>query len=493
MQKESTLKLKASGSGSKVKPEDKHIARASRSLSGLGKNLSKQSKAKKGVSGRGLGKGPTVSMPSMQKSVVKIKFAKNMSAGSWKQHGYYVEREGAQLEGGKGVGFGSQGDEQSVAHTLDKWQKAEDKQVFKLIISPEFGERLDLREHAKKLIVQMEKDLGTKLEWVGIDHHNTDNPHLHLLVRGRDDQGKELVISPDYIKSGARLRSQEIVTNELGYRTGRDAAIARERQIAQHRYTGIDRTLEYKIEQGGKGREISFAIPTSKPLNDEQYEKRMAEIRRCAELEKLGLAKRTGPLTFLLDADLQRKLREIAVVEGRELIVAKNRNRFSDPTIPIAHTDLKNLGDGLTGKLIGVGIDPNSEREYMLIEGVDGRAHFVTPNSKLMNLRGADDAEKRLKDGMIVSLNVAQFTDKEGKVVKYMDVATADTLTDEIAKRAANQPHPDMRFEPRPGSFADKYKQKLDQMQLQQINESVIKMPTKQQKQWGKKQNQNID
>jgi type IV secretory pathway VirD2 relaxase len=44
--------------------------------------------------------------------------------------------------------------------------------------------------------------LGTRLDWVAVDHWNTDNPHVHVLIRGRADDGKDLVISRAYISRG---------------------------------------------------------------------------------------------------------------------------------------------------------------------------------------------------------------------------------------------------------------------------------------------------
>ena len=478
-----------SGKGKGAAREGQQIARAARKLSTLGKGISKVGRGSKGVGGRGLGRAPAASMPRMQKCMAKVRYAKNIPGTSWKQHGYYVEREGAQAEGKKGIGFGNEGDEQSIPKTLDRWQKEGDEQVFKLIISPEFGERMDLRKHAADLIKQMEKDLGTKLEWVAIDHHNTDNPHLHLLVRGRDDKGQKLVISPDYIQAGVRRRSQELATQELGYRTERDAGIALERQVAQHRYTGLDRALEGRLEKTG-GREITFELPDSKPLRDDAYMKRLSEIRRCQELEKLGLATKTGAMTWMIDPELQKKLREVAVVKGREQIVAKNRRNLSDPTLPIAHTDLKAPGDAVAGRLVGVGLDPESEREYMLIEGFDGRAHFVTPNQKLLRMRGDDAGDKQLKDGMYVAFEVKEF-EKDGERIKYLDIKSDQTMSDDIVKRASEHGHAETAYQPRPGSLADKYKQRQQQLQLQQMTESAVKKaPTKQ---WGKGKQHEID
>jgi type IV secretory pathway VirD2 relaxase len=45
-------------------------------------------------------------------------------------------------------------------------------------------------------MAQAERDLGTKLDWVGIDHWNTDN--FHIFVRGKGDDGRDLVIARDY-------------------------------------------------------------------------------------------------------------------------------------------------------------------------------------------------------------------------------------------------------------------------------------------------------
>lgn len=55
-----------------------------------------------------------------------------------------------------------------IAETLDEWQKAKDEHLFKLIISPEFGERMNLQALTKQFVAQMEKDLGTRLEWVAV-------------------------------------------------------------------------------------------------------------------------------------------------------------------------------------------------------------------------------------------------------------------------------------------------------------------------------------
>src|SRR3546814_14569022 len=78
------------------------------------------------------------------------------------------------------------------------------------------------RAFTRDLATQMEADLGSRLDWVAVDHWNTDNPHVHLLVRGVADTGADLVISRDYISRGLRSRAEELVSIELGPRPEND-------------------------------------------------------------------------------------------------------------------------------------------------------------------------------------------------------------------------------------------------------------------------------
>ena len=110
--------------------------------------------------------------------------------------------------------------------------------MWSLIISPEDAERIDLRQHARDLVAGMERDLGTQLEWVAIDHHNTDDEHVHLLIRGVRDDGRDLTLDRDYISRGMRELSRELVERELGPRTEQEYLQTR---AARHRTRIMDR------------------------------------------------------------------------------------------------------------------------------------------------------------------------------------------------------------------------------------------------------------
>ncbi|HEV8590977.1 MAG TPA: hypothetical protein VGQ55_02665, partial [Pyrinomonadaceae bacterium] len=109
-----------------------------------------------------------------QRCAIRVTYSANKTSGQWKAHGRYIARESATHEQSRGrEGFGPAGDGIGIDSTLHQWQTAGDKRLFKVIISPEFGDRLDLKKFTRNLMAEMQRDLGTRLEWVAAEHHNT--------------------------------------------------------------------------------------------------------------------------------------------------------------------------------------------------------------------------------------------------------------------------------------------------------------------------------
>nr|WP_280971507.1 DUF3363 domain-containing protein [Cupriavidus gilardii] len=365
----------------------------------------------------------------MQRVAVRMTYAKNKGNRQWEAHGKYLERESGQREGEKGQGFGSAGDMVDIPGTLAAWQEAGDAHVFKMIVSPEFGDKVDLRAHARALIAAMEKDLGTKLEWAGIDHHNTDNPHLHIAVRGRDASGATLEISPEYIKRGLRERAQEIVTRELGYRTERDIVEAQRRQVTQERFTDLDRVLQKSAVE----HVVSFDRPP--PTGQTARETRLNLIRRLTQLSQMGLAERLPDrMAWRLLPELESALRAKQIAGDRLKTRALHRAMISDPNAPMVTTDLQQVGQRLAGKLIGTGMHEAADRPYMLIEGFDGKVHFLLQPNKVEQLRG----DGKLKAGDFVELVVARLQGHQGKPgATYLQVeAFGASMPQELVDRA---------------------------------------------------------
>ena len=134
-----------------------------------------------------------------RRSVVKASFRRNRGKGAWVRHARYLARERAQHENDRGRGFDARSEGLDMAATVREWERA-DELMWSLIVSPEDAARMNLRGHARDLVAAIERDLGTRLEWIAIDHHNTDDAHVHMLIRGVRDDGKVLTLDRDYVE-----------------------------------------------------------------------------------------------------------------------------------------------------------------------------------------------------------------------------------------------------------------------------------------------------
>ena len=141
------------------------------------------------------------------------------------------------------TGFSAETIGVDIASKLREWQEGADPRLWKLIISPEFGERLDLQRLTRDVMSRMESDLHTSLEWVAVAHFNTEHPHVHVALRGLDTKGEEFKLDREYVKNGLRSVAQHFATVQLGYRTEQDATLALRRQVPLQRFTPLDRLI----------------------------------------------------------------------------------------------------------------------------------------------------------------------------------------------------------------------------------------------------------
>ena len=80
-----------------------------------------------------------------------------------------------------------------------------------VVVHPARCARLaDLREFTRGWVGQVGKDLGTPLAWVADNHWNTDNPHTHIALRGKEANGRGLVIAWYFMSHVARLSSTRL-------------------------------------------------------------------------------------------------------------------------------------------------------------------------------------------------------------------------------------------------------------------------------------------
>jgi hypothetical protein len=170
-------------------------------------------------------------------------YSPNRITGQWRAHGRYITRESVTQRQEARV-FGDQGEVVAPPEVLDRWQKAGDPRLWKMIISPEFGERIDLKQLTGDLMRKLEKDLDTRLEWVAIPHCNTEHPHVHVALRGIKADGSPLHLKREYIRYGIRSIAEDLCTGQIGHRNQVDAMMAERREIQEPRYTSLDRTIK---------------------------------------------------------------------------------------------------------------------------------------------------------------------------------------------------------------------------------------------------------
>lgn len=186
--------------------------------------------------------------------MVKARIARHKSrafrSAPLSAHLSYLKREGVARDGEKARLFDADSDRADDAAFAERCDG--DRHHFRFIISPEdASEMTDLRAFTRDLAHQMEADLGTRLDWVAVDHWNTDNPHVHLLLRGVDDNGRDLVISRDYISRGLRARAEELVSIELGSKPEHEIRSALEREVSAERSTRLDAEIRMAADETG--------------------------------------------------------------------------------------------------------------------------------------------------------------------------------------------------------------------------------------------------
>ena len=307
--------------------------------------------------------------PRSRRVIVKVRIVQHAQVrpASLKENLDYIERDGVQPDGSPGhleAGDRERIDAESFARRIEP-----DRHHFKIIVSPEDGAQIgDLKSYTREFMAQVERDLGTRLEWVATDHWDTDNPHIHILLRGKDEAGEDLVIAGDYIAHGMRHRAAELATRWLGPRTEREIRESLTREVEQERWTSLDRALQ-RSAQGGR---LDLA-DLSSAGRDREY--RALLIGRLQRLGELGLAERLAPDRWQLSADFEPLLRAMG---ERGDIIRRMQRALGAERRELAAFGNTELPESITGRVIGKGlVDPLNDRGYLVVDGIDGRAYHI--------------------------------------------------------------------------------------------------------------------
>lgn len=320
--------------------------------------------------------------------IVKARVVKLAGKGvdAARAHLRYLQRDGVTREGEAGELYGADSDRIDGKDFLDRADG--DRHQVRFIVAPEDGiEYDDLKPLTRRLMAQMEEDLGTRLDWVAVDHFNTGHPHTHIIVRGRDDRGENLVIARDYISSGLRERAAELVRLDLGPRTDREIEQRLRQEMDQERFTSIDRQLLRMRDDDG----------TVSPDGRDAFRQTLHQ-GRLRKLERMGLAEEVGSGRWHLDDELEPTLRRIG--ERGDIIKTMHRELIGKGLARsaadyIVHHRPEPLAASIVGRVVVRGLaDEISDRHYLVVDGVDGKSHSIDI--------GRGEATEPTPDGCIV-------------------------------------------------------------------------------------------
>lgn len=338
-----------------------------------------------------------------QRVIVKSRIVRHLSAKnglkSLQDHCSYFTRKGVEgIEQQAAEIYNQSGS--LDADFLDGWlqQAAGDRHHFRFIVSPENSQNLDLTSYTRDLVEQMESDLGTRLDYLAVNHFNTDTPHAHLIIRGVAGDGKDLVISRDYIAHGVRNRAREIANDHLGLRSELEIKNGLTREVERQAFTHLDRELK-RLATRSPDNTIDLRFSSGRGNCFAEF-KRAVQVQRVKFLESMQLAEEVTPGVWKLTENCEQTLREMGMrndlIKTMHRSLSPGNNQEKQIFDPLATNR-----QSITGVVVAKGVaDELQDKKYLLISAADTRLYYV-PLAKQSETPGSE-----AKPGTIVTVSV---------------------------------------------------------------------------------------
>ena len=301
--------------------------------------------------------------------VIKARLVKLGAKGvaASRAHLRYLQRDSATPDGASGGLYSADRDVADGAAFVERGSG--DRHQFRFIVSAEDGDQYpDLKSFVRRLMTQMEEDLGTSLDWVAADHRDTGHPHSHIMLRGKDDRAENLIIAREYIAHGFRERASALVSLDLGPRTDLEIEVRLRHDVSQERLTSIDRRLVRAMD--------ADRMVQSADRNPFQQSLRAGRLKT---LEQLGLADDRGGGRWQLADGLEDTLRRMG--ERGDIIRTMQRELGSRlPERAVADQVVEDSSEmqPIVGRVVARGLaDELHDRHYLIVDGIDGRSHYI--------------------------------------------------------------------------------------------------------------------
>jgi type IV secretory pathway VirD2 relaxase len=357
-----------------------------------------------------------------RRTIVKARISKLKAGdiGAARAHLRYIQRDGVTPEGEPGQLYGPETDDANGTAFLDNCEG--DRHQFRLIVSPDDGAELaDLKPFIRDFMAKVESDLETKLDWVAVDHYNTGHPHTHIIIRGTDDTGQDLIMTKDYVSHGLRMRARELLTMELGPEEEGSMVFKLAREVEADRFTRLDRALLNHTDGG-------FLVVSAMPPEDRATH--ASHMGRLKKLQNLGLAQERQTGVWQIANDMETKLRSLG--QRGDIIKTMHRSLrevgIDRPGGSFAMFDTAKLNNRIVGRVAGLGLtDEINDRHYIIVDGVDGKVHyadvghvrpeFVPDKGMIVAIENGDSAngeKQRARLRILSYLNLEKLAGAEG-------------------------------------------------------------------------------
>lgn len=387
-------------------------------------------------------------MAFYRRVVIKASIKKIAGYGSdaLRKHIDYIGRDGTDERGNRAELYGPEETTDIASelgdHETDKVEDFAarckgDRHHFRFVVAPEDSPQMqDLTGFTKDLVRQMEKDLGTKLDWIAANHYDTGQPHTHLVIRGVREDGKDLVIPRKYISHTLRQRAQDLVKMELGPVTQIEGRVRMAHQVGAERFTGLDKTLAESLE--------GDRIDMSKPVPNGRVWLKHLQVRRLNKLKRMGLAEELGSGRWRLTKDFGQTLRDMG--ERGDIIKAIHRSRKNDEQSRVLITERNCFdpndpnGTPVTGIVKSFG-RPDYTREggFVVVSSLEGQPIYAKV--------AEDETFETLKTGQIVIFqphqkgprkidqSIAEFAETHGGIYsEALHVTEGGNVSQEYAR-----------------------------------------------------------
>jgi hypothetical protein len=331
--------------------------------------------------------------PFQRRCIVNVRYASARTPGGWKAHGTYIERESAKgdrvpSEREAATEIDSQvpnpdrlglAQEHPLGRLAESWQQAGDKRIFKIILSPE-DSNVDFQRTAADMVARIEHNTGTSVEWGGVVHRNTDHPHVHIIMRGRQTSGEPLKLPPDLIRRGLREAVQSSLTRQLGPRTIADIEHQKQVELTANRVTPLDRKLV--------GRATPYdADPMYK---DAGVAASAAEVARLRHLKEIGLSKPYTVDRWLVRSNFVTQLQQMKDIQDRARTLFRCGVAISDPHAPMEYSTFSKK---LIGRVLLNSEDERTGALQTIFETTEGKIEIIRHDATLRAAWARGDLE----------------------------------------------------------------------------------------------------